>query len=271
MCDMHCLFCAADGPFTTIEHVIPESLGNDDLLLEGEVCDGCQRYFGSSIEQYVLAKSPIAAWRVMLGTTTKKGKRPKADLSQPKEQRGVLPRVHDRHDNIAIESMDDESVALTLSDDGVLKEVLSGQRSRFQIVLSPYMLHMMGRFLCKIGVELLCVADSVEARHGQFDEARVYARQGSMAWLWPILHYQEGSLNQLKQWRHDDKGWLVEAECYTYWLGQVNQHRVFEFGIGIDRYVITLDGPFSRLLLETQEANPGTQVLWYPPEAYRRR
>lgn len=266
---MHCLFCASDGPFTTIEHFIPESLGNDDLLLEGEVCDGCQRYFGSSIEQYVLAKSPIAAWRVMLGTTTKKGKRPKADLSQPKEQRGVLPCVHDRHDNIAIEHMDDESVALTISDDDLLNEVLSGHRSRFQIVLSPYMLHMMGRFLCKVGLEAVCVADPAEARSHRFDKARSYARRGSTAWLWPILNYQEGRLDGLRRWRQDDKGWLVEAECYTYWLGEVGAHRIFEFGIGTDRFVITLDEP-SHLELEAQTANTGAKVLWYPSDAFRR-
>ena len=59
-----CLFCGNDGPFTTVEHIIPESLGNDDLVLEGEVCDSCQRYFGKEVEKYVLSHTPLAFWRV---------------------------------------------------------------------------------------------------------------------------------------------------------------------------------------------------------------
>ncbi len=36
-----CLFCGSNGPFLRLEHIIPESLGNDDLVLQGEVCDVC--------------------------------------------------------------------------------------------------------------------------------------------------------------------------------------------------------------------------------------
>ena len=55
-----CLFCKLESPATTKEHIIPESLGNDDLLLSGEVCDKCQNYFGKEVESYVLAKTPLA-------------------------------------------------------------------------------------------------------------------------------------------------------------------------------------------------------------------
>lgn len=45
LCDdarMACLFCSSHGRCSTVEHVIPESLGNDDLMLAGHVCDGCK-------------------------------------------------------------------------------------------------------------------------------------------------------------------------------------------------------------------------------------
>ena len=50
----NCLYCKAEESFTTVEHVIPESLGNDDLLLKGDVCDVCQAYFGKEVKRYVL-------------------------------------------------------------------------------------------------------------------------------------------------------------------------------------------------------------------------
>lgn len=266
---MPCLFCNSDGPFTTVEHVIPESLGNDNLVLEGHVCDGCQRYFGKEVEHFVLNKSPIAGWRAMLGTTTKKGKRPKVDLSQPPEQRGILPCVHPYHDDIAFEVQEDESVAITKMSEELAGQVERGERSQFRFVLTPHVLYMLGRFLCKVGLELVCTTDPAEARSGRFDAARKYARLGPWNPLWRILWYQAGSLDQLKVWKRDEHGILVESECYTYWLADVRQHRIFEFGIGTDRFTIALDEALCPMLLEAQIADPACKVLWYSPESLK--
>ena len=71
-----CLFCRSmTGPFNRIEHPIPESLGNDDLTLDkGFVCDPCGQYFGSKIEQRVLAAPPFNIERTTQAIPTKKGK-----------------------------------------------------------------------------------------------------------------------------------------------------------------------------------------------------
>jgi len=78
---MKCLFCESNGPFNTVEHIIPEALGNDDLVMSGHVCDACQSYFGKEVEKYVLSKTPIGFWRVFLAIRGKKGKLPTIDLS----------------------------------------------------------------------------------------------------------------------------------------------------------------------------------------------
>lgn len=264
---MECLFCNASGPYTTVEHVIPESLGNDDLTLEGHVCDACQRYFGKEVEHCVLNKTMIGAWRVLLGTTTKKGKRPMVDLSQPREQRGVLPCVSAHHDDVAFEALEDESFKLTKMSPDLAERFEQGARSRLQLVITPHVLYMLGRFLCKVGLELVCVADPMEARSHRYDEARRYARLGPWQQLWPILWYQEGRLDQLKAWKHDDQGLLIETQHYTYWLGDVKGNRIFEFGIGTDRYAVALDEALCCQLLEAQVTDPSCRVLWYPPEA----
>jgi len=264
---MACLFCGSSGPFSTVEHVIPESLGNDDLMLEGQVCDGCQRYFGKEVEHYVLNKSPIGLWRVLLGTRTKKGKRPKADLSQPSAQKGVLRCVSSHHDDVAFEALQDESLELTKISSDLAEQIERGERSQFRFVFTPYALYMLGRFLCKVGLELVCVADPEEARTPRYDVARKYARFGPWKPLWPILWYQAGSIDQLKVWKRDEQGWSVESQCYTYWLADVREHRVFEFGIGTDRFTIALDEPLCCMLLEAENADPQCKVLWYPAES----
>lgn len=193
-----CLFCRSDGPFTTVEHVIPESLGNDDLVLEGHVCDKCQTYFGAKLERYVLEKSPVGFWRVFLGTTTKKGNRPRVDMSQPRKS-GLLPATHKHHDDLAFQSHADESVEITKISPEILREIREGTRTEFRVVFTPHMLYMLGRFLCKVGIELLCVADPADARTSRFDAARHYARCGPSRPLWPILWAQDGEIDDLKK------------------------------------------------------------------------
>ncbi len=50
------IFCLeVSDNFNTIEHIVSESLGNTDDILEKAVCDKCQNYFGREIENYILA------------------------------------------------------------------------------------------------------------------------------------------------------------------------------------------------------------------------
>jgi hypothetical protein len=53
---MRCIFCKQDSKDSkTIEHIIPESLGNKDhILLSGVVCDKCNNYFGLKVEKPLL-------------------------------------------------------------------------------------------------------------------------------------------------------------------------------------------------------------------------
>ncbi len=71
-----CLFCKSEGPFTTREHVLPESLGGGEwaILPDGLFCDSCQNKFGSEIEQQALNDYPFSFFRVFSGIPTKKRK-----------------------------------------------------------------------------------------------------------------------------------------------------------------------------------------------------
>ncbi|MDR1748773.1 MAG: HNH endonuclease [Spirochaetaceae bacterium] len=58
------IFCKNEGSFKTIEHIIPESLGNDDQIRKNLVCDVCQNYFCKEIENFVLTKTPFAIFQL---------------------------------------------------------------------------------------------------------------------------------------------------------------------------------------------------------------
>ncbi|WP_067030394.1 HNH endonuclease [Allomuricauda sp. CP2A] len=53
---MRCIFCKkSSGRSSSIQHIIPESLGNKELILRpGVVCDECNQYFAVKIEKPLL-------------------------------------------------------------------------------------------------------------------------------------------------------------------------------------------------------------------------
>lgn len=47
---LRCIFCLNEGDiFHNIEHIVPESMGNTDDILNDSVCDKCQNYFGKKL------------------------------------------------------------------------------------------------------------------------------------------------------------------------------------------------------------------------------
>ena len=259
-----CLFCQSLGPYSTVEHIIPESLGNDDLLLSDEVCDSCQAYFGKEVEQFVLGKTPIAFWRTFLGIKTKKGKDPSVDLSQPKAHKGVFPVIHPKHDNVGFTYHEDGTVSVDIDDPDLIKSMLNGSQSQFNFVMTPKVLHMLGRFLCKVGLELLCLCDPDEARGDTLFSARRYARFGEFEGLWPIFHFSRGSLHDLKRLKTDGEGLLEEVHCFSYSVIHFqSRYLLFSFCMGTDNWVVSLNDPFPHPVIRNAFPNDTLKLIWY--------
>jgi hypothetical protein len=76
-----CIYCRENGAFSAEEHVVPESLGNDEVVLpRGFVCDKCNHGVLSELDQYLSNFDPIAFLRVENVMYTKSGKFPAADF-----------------------------------------------------------------------------------------------------------------------------------------------------------------------------------------------
>jgi hypothetical protein len=86
---MRCIFCKCDATNSrSIEHIIPESLGNTDHTLpRGIVCDTCNQYFASKVEKPVLDSGVFQFLRSRMNVPSKKGKIP----VEPDEERFDLP------------------------------------------------------------------------------------------------------------------------------------------------------------------------------------
>jgi len=238
-----CLFCRAHGPFTTIEHIVRQSLGNDDDLLKGEVCDDCQAYFGKEIEKFVLSRTPFAFWRTLLGLRTTTKKLPSVDLSQPRQNKGRLPELSVHHDDhIGLTAHEDGSTSVDIDDPRIVTEIVSGRRSSFQFVLSPKHLCFIGRFLGKIGLEFLCRKDPEQARSAMFDDLRQYIREGIQKEIWPLFHATKGRLEELRAYHKREGEWCETVLCYEHSIRQAYEaYWLFSLRVGTDVWAICMN------------------------------
>lgn len=261
-----CLFCSGRDPDST-EHIIPESLGNDDLLLINELCTPCNNYF-SKIENYVIQKTEIAFWRAFLGIRTKKSAWTSVDLSQPRENKGIYPDTHPMHDNnVGFCFHDDGTCSVDIYEDSIVRDILLEKRNRFNVVMTPKVLEQLSRFFCKVGIELICIIDPTLARSDVFRRAREYARLGSMNDLWPIFYYSSGNIGDLR--RHCEDG-HEEVDCYEYSLFEIGaEYTLLRLNIGTSNWVVCLNNQWPSP--EIRKAFPETdlQLIWYPRESYR--
>jgi hypothetical protein len=75
-----CLYCMRTaGPFNSVEHIIPEGLGNEHLILpRGVTCDPCNNGPLSVLDNEILDFMPVAMMRTVRGVPTKAGRPPRA-------------------------------------------------------------------------------------------------------------------------------------------------------------------------------------------------
>lgn len=75
---MRCIFCKRDSSASrSVEHILPESLGNTKRVLpKGVVCDGCNNYFSKSVEQPFLEAENVKLLRFHEALVSKRGRIP---------------------------------------------------------------------------------------------------------------------------------------------------------------------------------------------------
>ncbi|QPB20201.1 HNH endonuclease [Rhizobium sp. 007] len=147
---MWCVFCEHDASKSrSVEHIIPESLGNKEHILKrGIVCDKCNNYFASKIEEPVLSSINFQNLRSRQGIANKRGIIP--------FQYGIFAQAGAP---IALRTSPDEGTSVGAwheKDDARFVRALMGlNRGTFLVPLSmPIDDRLLARFIAKIGVEV---------------------------------------------------------------------------------------------------------------------
>lgn len=78
---MKCIFCSKiSGDSKTVEHIIPESLGNTEYILpKGVVCDKCNNYFAVEVEKPFIELESINSIRFQQNIINKRGRTTSVD------------------------------------------------------------------------------------------------------------------------------------------------------------------------------------------------
>lgn len=259
---MECLFCGNGKCFTTVEHIIPESMGNDDLVLTKEVCDKCQNYL-SQIENYVLNKTPIGFWRTLLTIRNKKGKLASVNFTKLDNSK-IFPDFHRDHDNVSFRSHPDFTTEIIHP-----KFRNPDEHGKLTYVITPKVILEIGRFLGKIAIELICLADRDNARETEFNSLRKYVREGSMNELWPLFHSTKGEIRDLFTYTQSEIGLKEDVECYSYSINQVGPYKVFNLKVGTDSWSICLNQQFPHPSL-TFQLGENVKAIWYSKDQFRK-
>jgi hypothetical protein len=137
-----CIYCTTtEATFTSEEHVLPEGLGNDELVLgKGNVCDTCNHGPLASLDEALLGYAPIASLRTLYAPHAKGGKLPSANLQNVTMKKTMPTRLEIlAKDETGLlreeEQLSDGSIRLSFSARGGTSNTTLIARGYFKIAL----------------------------------------------------------------------------------------------------------------------------------------
>lgn len=179
-----CIFCQEDSSSSkSVEHIVPESLGNTQYILpKGVVCDKCNNYFSRKIEGKILSYPDFQLDRFLMAIPSKKRKVPAQNaIMQTSVGWSQIVLSYTKDNKMVVDYFGDPTL---LSKGKIVIPYFSGGQDDVQegkismdIVLS--------RFIAKIAFESFASRTInkpkvfEELYTDNFDELRKYVRYGS--------------------------------------------------------------------------------------------
>ena len=189
---LRCLFCKADSSSSrSREHIVPESFGNAEHVLEpGVVCDGCNNYLARKVEKPILDSLYFKERRFRAAVQNKRGR--VVPLDGVHLTSGTSIKVYADTGGI--------SIGVHLDADEVrLIESLLGQSQGTLVfpVADPPDERVLARFVGKVGLEALAsrlikAGMSYEELVDEpaFDDLRNFVRRGTGPHQWSVARRQ---------------------------------------------------------------------------------
>jgi hypothetical protein len=261
---MRCIFCTSPSSASrSVEHIIPESLGNTrHVLPKGAVCDTCNNYFARKVEHPVLSHRSIRNLRAWNGLRTKGGKQTPLlathlssgfDVAISREANGdINVKAEKGKTSSEIKWHLDQDEEFGLHAFAVNFDIDPPQRE-------------MSRLLAKVAVER-CFCDFQRANKSSdqlifdryFDNIRRWARYGDNFPHWP--YHQRTIYPQETQMRHPVTDEWVKAGIGQGLFHTPSPETYYSVVLYGTEFVINVGGPniegFERWLTQNDNASP---------------
>lgn len=221
----NCIFCGKPVDKLSIEHIIPESLGNQKYILEeGFICRKCNNTF-SDFEEKALSKTMLGFERSRLGFATKKGKAAKAQSHNIKFE-GDKKFRKNRVTVFGIEEKDIESIAA----DGTIKiKILDFDKSDMATA----------KLLLKIGLESLFQSQRAFYKKNNFKALKEYLTKVNNN-DWPILTTSIKPDGFQSAPRFTEKKYLKDMGCEILYKIVDDQTLLLNLRYSVLSYVVNL-------------------------------
>lgn len=254
-----CIFCLEDAAGSrSVEHIIPESLGNTEHVLpSGVVCDKCNNYFSRKIEGPLLASEYFSYARATMQVANKRGRVP--------PQLGILPRLRMSADvwldrtSIRIEPHGRNRAG------DFERSLLRGERGSLWLP-EPSVIDekLMSRFLGKVAIEALAARligidgwrEEIN-RQEALDLLRRYVRIGERPQLWRFTRRRLYPREQL---------FKSSSQCYEVlhefdFLYTPQGDLIFVLAIFGEEFAIDMGNPNSTRYAEYLTSNKAQSLL----------
>jgi len=244
---MDCIFCNKPVTENSIEHIVPESLGNQHYILEiGSICRKCNNSF-SDFEEKALTKTMLGFERSRMGIQTKKGKAAKAKSHNIQ----FTGDAAFRKNFIKISGFTEDDIE-EISQDGTFKvRILDFDKS--DMATSKLML--------KIGLESLYQSQRKIYKQHDFKELRDHLTKINNT-EWPILTVKNPANVFQSAPRFLDKKKLKDFRCEILFHTTIDGEVILLFKYTILNYLVNLTNRGTAWVLPFLESDP--YALLYP-------
>ena len=188
---MRCIFCKNNSDSSTsVEHIVPESLGNTEHILpSGWVCDSCNNYFSREVEKPFLDSLYGRTSRFEMQVSSKKNRIPSVQGFHFESKSRIELFYNSDNAGLSVGAAEGEDESRWV------RSVMTDKTGTLLIPQpnAPENNYITARFIGKIGFEILAQKaitipgwndELVDKK--ELDDLRNYVRLGNPKLLWPI-------------------------------------------------------------------------------------
>jgi hypothetical protein len=193
---MRCIFCLkTGGTFDTVEHLVPASLGGDEVLPHGLVCDQCNNYLGRDVERSALTTPLFTFLRAALCVPNRTGRQVE-------------------HQGLGYELFGQNSgTPGAVLYPPKLRRLLQEGNGKFLIPHDGF--GAITRLILKMGLEAAALAPELDVYSSSFDSARRAVRAPSRHATWELAGGAV-AYSDLREVGEDDEGPFEKRLVFTY-------------------------------------------------------